>query len=81
MIQLISKETGRTRADVVIAPEGSIHLFYLFRRRAERWVADHIPSEAHRFGGALVVEWRFAGGVANGMVGDGLRVRVAGGVR
>ena len=64
-----------TRADVAIAPEGTIDLFHVLSRRAERWVDDNVDPNAQRFGGALVVEHRFATDLAHGMVADGLRVQ------
>jgi hypothetical protein len=62
--------------DVVISPEGSTVLFHLRSSAAEWWVEEHVESAAQWFGGALVVEHRYAGDLASGMAADGLHVRV-----
>ena len=65
-----------TRTDVVISPEGTLFLFYLLSPAAEQWVEYNVCGERRFFGGALVVEHRFAEELALGMSNDGLRVGV-----
>jgi hypothetical protein len=38
-------------------------------------VAEHIPSDAMRFAGAIVVEHRYIYSIVTGAIADGLRVR------
>jgi hypothetical protein len=63
-------------ADVLVSPQGSIALFHILSADAERWVEDHVCGEQSWFGGALVVEHRYVGELASGMVEDGLAVEV-----
>jgi len=39
------------------------------------WVAEHLPTDATWFGGAVVVEHRYIGPIIGGAIGDGLVVR------
>jgi hypothetical protein len=64
--------------DVVVTDEGTLVLFYLLSRKAERWVDENVVGERQFFAGALVVEHRFADAIALGMARDGLRVGVIG---
>lgn len=61
--------------DVVVENHGTIFLFRLLTDAAQAWVDEHVSDEAQFFGGALVVEHRFARNLADGMLGDGLEVR------
>jgi hypothetical protein len=40
----------------------------------EAWIAANIPDDAQSFGGAVVVEHRFIGDIAQGAANDGLEV-------
>jgi len=60
----------------VISPEGTIFLFHLATRRAERWVDEHVEPDAQWFGDAIVVEHRYAGNLAFALQLDGLSVEV-----
>lgn len=61
-------------ADVTIENHGSIMLFRLNTDAAEEWVDTYVSDDAQLWGGALVVEPRYAGNLAAGMVDDGLEV-------
>jgi hypothetical protein len=63
-------------ADVLVSPQGSIVLFDLLSAAAEGWVEEHIDPDAQWFGGALVVEHRYAGDLALALERDGLAVEV-----
>lgn len=60
--------------DVKIQNEGGVFLFDLITDAAREWVGEHIPESALYFGGALVVEHRYALDIATGMENDGLEV-------
>jgi hypothetical protein len=61
-------------ADVTIENHGTIFLFRLNTDAAEEWVNTYVQDDAQFWGGALVVEYRYAGGLAAGMEADGLEV-------
>lgn len=63
-------EMGLT-VDVKVQYEGKICLFHLLTQEAKDWVAEHVSDEAQFFGDALVVEDRYVGTLAAGMVNDG----------
>jgi len=59
--------------DVLIANEGTVFVFGLITPAAEQWVAENVVSEPwQRFGHSIVVEHRFAWGLAQGMRDVGL---------
>jgi hypothetical protein len=51
-------------------------LFDVVSPAAELWVEGHVDPDAQWFGGALVVEHRFAGDLASAIHAEGLRVEV-----
>lgn len=57
--------------DVRVQYAGKILLFHLLTQAAKDWVAEHVSDDAQFFGDALVVEDRYAGGLAAGMVNEG----------
>ncbi len=63
------------RPDVLIRDEGTLFLFCPLTARAKAWIAEHVQSEAQWFGNALVVEHRFAWGLAQGMKDEGLALQ------
>jgi hypothetical protein len=67
--------------DVVITGGGTLYLFHLLSTPARDWVAEHVSGERQLLGDALAVEHRYAGDLADGMVSDGLCVRLGAGVR
>ena len=58
--------------DVLVHNEGTLFLFCPLTARAKAWVDEHVEKEAHWFGAALVVEHRYALGLAQGMKNAGL---------
>jgi len=65
----------RRKADVSIRNEGSLMLFRLETPAARAWRDEHVSEDSIDFGGALVVEPRYAADLAHGMMADGLVVR------
>jgi ABC-type proline/glycine betaine transport system ATPase subunit len=63
--------------DVQIVRHGSgLFLFHILTRNAENFVDEFVDdSNAQWFGGALVVETRYALNLANGMRQEGLEIR------
>jgi len=61
-------------ADLSIQNEGSIFLLRSHSDAGKAWIAEHIPDDAQRFGGAVVVEHRFIAEIAQGAANDGLEV-------
>lgn len=61
-------------SDFLVQDEGSIVLVRPVTQAAQTWVAAHIPEDATWFGGAVVVEHRYAFDVLSGIVADGLAV-------
>jgi hypothetical protein len=41
---------------------------------ARDWIAENVSDDAQWFGGALMVEHRYASDLAEGMAGDGLEL-------
>ena len=60
--------------DVLIRDEGTLFLFCRLTTRAKTWITEHVQHDAQWFGSALVVEHRFAWGLAQGMKDAGLTV-------
>jgi hypothetical protein len=60
--------------DLSIQDEGSIYLLRPHSDAGKEWIAEHIPDTAIWFGGAVVIEHRFIGDIAQGAVNDGLEV-------
>ena len=65
---------GVLTTDARISHHGSIFLFHLLTDRASEWVEEYVRDDRMMFGGALVVEHRYALDLAQGMVRDGLVV-------
>ncbi len=59
-------------ADVLVNDAGTLFTFCPLTARAKDWIAEHVQSDAQWFGNALVVEHRYAWGLAQGMKDDGL---------
>jgi hypothetical protein len=58
--------------DLLIHNEGTVFLFCPLTPQANEWIDDHVQFDALWFGSALVVEHRFAWGLAQGMKDAGL---------
>jgi hypothetical protein len=58
--------------DVLVSNVGTLYAFCPLTLRAKDWIDEHVQDDAPWFGHALVVEHRFAWGLAQGMKDDGL---------
>ena len=58
--------------DVLVANEGTVFLFNPLTPRAKEWIEEHVQPDAQWFGTTLVVEHRYAWGLAQGMKEAGL---------
>jgi len=62
----------KTTPDVLVRNEGTVFLFCPLTPQAQEWIDEHVQSDAQWFGNALVVEHRYAWGLAKGMKDEGL---------
>jgi hypothetical protein len=60
--------------DVQFTDHGTIWLAKPLTPAGEAWIEEHIPVEAHWCCGAVVIEPRYVGDIAQGMADDGLQV-------
>jgi len=58
--------------DVLVRNEGTLFLFCPLTTRGKSWIDENVQPDALWFGGALVVEHRFAWALAQGMFDEGL---------
>jgi hypothetical protein len=58
-------------ADFTIQNEGTILLFRPLTDACRQWLEKNVQNDAHWFGEALVVEHRFAGNLAVGLIEAG----------
>jgi hypothetical protein len=58
--------------DVLVRNEGTVFVFCPLTAAAKRWIEDHVQPDALWFGNTLVVEHRYAWGLALGMKDAGL---------
>jgi hypothetical protein len=58
--------------DVLVNNVGTLYTFCPLTLRAKEWIDEHVQDDAHWFGYALIVEHRYAWGLAQGMKDDGL---------
>jgi hypothetical protein len=58
--------------DVLVANEGTVFLFNPLTSKANEWIEEHVQGDAQWFGHALIVEHRYAWGLAQGMKDAGL---------
>lgn len=61
-------------ADVCIQNEGTIFLFTPNTDAGREWIDEHVAGETTNLGLTLVVEHRYALGLAQGMAKDGLEL-------
>jgi hypothetical protein len=52
--------------------QGTVFLFCPLTPRGREWIDEHVQSDSQWFGNALVVENRYAWGLAEGMKDEGL---------
>jgi hypothetical protein len=58
--------------DVLVRNEGTVFVFCPLTSEAKEWTDQHVQADAMWFGSALVVEHRFAWGLAQAMKDGGL---------
>jgi len=63
------------RADLHVQGSASVYLIRPVSRCGASWVPEHIPSDAMRFAGVIVVEHRYIYAIVAGAIADGLRMR------
>jgi hypothetical protein len=62
----------KTPPDVLVRNEGTVFLFCPLTPRAKVWIDEYVQSDAQWFGNALMVEHRYAWGLAQAMKDEGL---------
>ena len=62
------------RSDVCIENHGSLFVFQPLTPAAQAGIEENVSEESTWWAGGLVVEPRYAGDLAAGMLADGLRV-------
>ena len=62
----------RQALDVLVRNEGALFLFCPLTSTAKEWIDEHVQADAQWFGKTLVVEHRYALGLAQGMKDAGL---------
>ena len=67
-----SSQVVPSTPDILVCNEGTVFLFCPLTNQAKAWIDDHVQSDAQWFGNTLVVEHRFAWGLAQGMKNAGL---------
>jgi hypothetical protein len=60
--------------DLLVQDHGSIVLLRGNSEAGRAWIAEHIPSDAQWWSGAVVVEPRYIGAIVDGAIADGLAV-------
>ena len=58
--------------NILVQNEGTVFLFCPLTSRGKAWIDEYVQPDALWFGNALVVEHRFAWGLAQGMKDAGL---------
>ena len=61
-----------SKPDLLVHNEGTLFLFCTLTARAKVWIDEHVQPDAQWFGNVLIVEHRFAWGLAQGMLDSGL---------
>jgi hypothetical protein len=60
---------------VLVINVGTLYTFCPLTLRAKEWIDEHVQDDAQWFGHALIVEHRYAWGLAQGMKDEGLELR------
>jgi hypothetical protein len=70
---LNSVQEKQVTPDVLVRNEGTVFLFNPLTARAKEWIEENVQIETYQwFGSTLVVEHRYAWGLAEGMLDEGL---------
>jgi hypothetical protein len=64
----------KTTPDLIVRDAGTLFLFCPLTPRAKAWIGEHVQADATWYGDALVVEHRYAWGLAVGMNDAGLTI-------
>jgi hypothetical protein len=67
-----SSQVVPSTPDVLVCNEGTVLLFCPLTSRGKEWIDEYVQPDAQWFGNALVVEHRYAWGLAQGMKDAGL---------
>lgn len=72
----MTREAARKvlEADVTVVNDGTLFLFTPQTDAAREWLQENVQEDAMWFGGALVVEMRYAADLAMGLGSAGLKV-------
>lgn len=62
------------KPDLIVVDQGSIFLLRGATDAGEEWIVEHIPAEAQRWCGDIVVEHRYIGAIIDGAMNDGLEI-------
>jgi hypothetical protein len=62
--------------DIRVDNHGSIVIFVPLTEAGEEWMGEHLPEDAQRWGGGIVVEPRYALDIVHGAVEDGLKLEL-----
>jgi hypothetical protein len=68
----LRSQQGNPEPDVLVHDEGTLFLFSPLMSRAKEWIDNNVQDDAQWFSTTLVVERRYAWGLAQGMKDDGL---------
>lgn len=66
--------TATALTDCTVEQCGGLFIFRPVSAAAWEWIADNVPEDATWYAGGLVVEQRYARELADGMIGDGLKL-------
>ena len=64
----------KTTPDVLVRNEGTLFLFCPLTPRVNEWINENVQADAMWFGNSLVVEHRYALGLAVGMKDAGFEL-------
>ncbi len=67
-----SASNQTSNLDVLVNNVGTLYTFCPFTLRAKEWIDEHVQDDGQWFGHALIVEHRYAWGLAQGMKDAGL---------
>ena len=68
-------KSNKPQVDVLVADAFTTFVFTPLSARAKEWIEEHVESEPWQwFGASMVVEARYAWGLAQGMQDAGLEV-------
>jgi hypothetical protein len=60
--------------DLTVSNHGSIMILRSATQAGRDWICEHIPADAHGWGGGIVVEPRYIDAIVEGAIADGLEV-------